>query len=121
MSWQRRSSTTAAPLPFAAILFCFRLHFAGGRRTRAAGRTLVQGQPAHPLLWRRRQPGLPEMIAQWYRDAGYHFLALSDHNLLSEARSGYLIEEIAKRSGHERARPCRRQFGSNWRQRDGRG
>ena len=26
----------------------------------------------------------PEMIAQWYRDQGYHFLALSDHNILSQ-------------------------------------
>src|SRR4051812_26967133 len=26
----------------------------------------------------------PEMIADWYRDKGYHFLSLSDHNVLSE-------------------------------------
>lgn len=26
----------------------------------------------------------PEMIADWYRDKGYHFLTLSDHNVLSE-------------------------------------
>ena len=24
----------------------------------------------------------PEMIADWYRKNGYHFLALSDHNIL---------------------------------------
>src|SRR5437660_7831233 len=26
----------------------------------------------------------PEMIADWYREQGYHFLSLSDHNVLSE-------------------------------------
>jgi hypothetical protein len=26
----------------------------------------------------------PEMIATWYKDRGYHFLALSDHNILSD-------------------------------------
>lgn len=26
----------------------------------------------------------PEMVAGWYKDRGYHFLALSDHNVLSD-------------------------------------
>src|SRR5436190_8982903 len=26
----------------------------------------------------------PEMIADWYRDKGYQFLSLTDHNVLSE-------------------------------------
>ena len=26
----------------------------------------------------------PEMIADWYKQHGYHFLALSDHNILSD-------------------------------------
>lgn len=28
----------------------------------------------------------PEMVAQWYKDHGYHFLVLSDHNRLSQGR-----------------------------------
>ncbi len=28
----------------------------------------------------------PEMVAQWYKDHGYHFLALSDHNRLSQGQ-----------------------------------
>ena len=28
----------------------------------------------------------PEMIADWYRDNGYHFLAVSDHNVLAEGQ-----------------------------------
>ena len=26
----------------------------------------------------------PEMITDWYKSAGYHFMALSDHNILAE-------------------------------------
>lgn len=30
----------------------------------------------------------PEMVAEWYRKRGYHFLALSDHNVLAQALAG---------------------------------
>src|SRR5438046_756167 len=29
----------------------------------------------------------PEMIADWYKRRGYHFLTLSDHNVLSDGES----------------------------------
>ena len=29
----------------------------------------------------------PEEVIDWYRSRGYHFLALTDHRVLSEARS----------------------------------
>ena len=44
----------------------------------------------------------PEMIADWYRSHGYHFLALSDHNILSEGDRWMTHDEIVKR-GHEDA------------------
>ncbi len=28
----------------------------------------------------------PEMVAEWYRQRGYHFLALSDHNILAQGQ-----------------------------------
>src|SRR3954464_3282441 len=28
----------------------------------------------------------PEMVAQWYKTNGYHFLGLSDHNVFQDAR-----------------------------------
>src|SRR5687767_1959449 len=28
----------------------------------------------------------PEMVADWYKRNGYHFLAISDHNVLHEGR-----------------------------------
>ena len=31
----------------------------------------------------------PEMIADWYKRSGYHFLAISDHNVLHHSLSGH--------------------------------
>jgi len=33
----------------------------------------------------------PEMIAEWYKERGYHFLALSDHNILLDHENWALI------------------------------
>ena len=38
----------------------------------------------------------PEMIVDWYKRNGYHFLALSDHNILSEGQKWI---DVAKSSG----------------------
>ena len=35
----------------------------------------------------------PEMIAAWYRDNGYQFLALSDHNVLSRGEKWLSIAQ----------------------------
>lgn len=37
----------------------------------------------------------PEMIADWYREKGYHFLALSDHNILSN-REKWISSDSAR-------------------------
>ncbi len=37
--------------------------------------------------------GAPELVAAWYRDQGYHFLVLSDHNVLSQGEAWFPIEE----------------------------
>ncbi len=39
----------------------------------------------------------PEMICDWYQRAGYQFLALSDHNILSEGVKWMDVEAAAKR------------------------
>jgi len=37
--------------------------------------------------------GAPELVADWYRSQGYHFLVLSDHNVLSEGERWVAITE----------------------------
>ena len=39
----------------------------------------------------------PEMIAKYYKDNGYHFLVLSDHNILSRGEKWMAIEGVEKR------------------------
>src|SRR6266699_5254539 len=39
----------------------------------------------------------PEQICDWYRDNGYNFLAISDHNVLAEGEKWMKIVELRKR------------------------
>ncbi len=39
----------------------------------------------------------PEMVVDWYREHGYDFLALSDHNILSEGEKWMRLVDIEKR------------------------
>jgi hypothetical protein len=56
----------------------------------------------------------PEMIADWYRANGYHFLALSDHNILSEGDRWITQDEIVKRENPEALAKYRKRFGDDW-------
>ena len=38
-----------------------------------------------------------EMIAKYYKDNGYHFLVLSDHNILSRGEKWMRIDSVEKR------------------------
>jgi hypothetical protein len=55
----------------------------------------------------------PEMIADWYKRHGYHFLALSDHNVLSEGERWIDVE--TPKSNHAAAlKKYRARFGERW-------
>jgi hypothetical protein len=56
----------------------------------------------------------PEMIAEWYRTHEYNFLALSDHNILSEGIRWMKHEEIVRRGGADALAKYRRRFGGGW-------
>ena len=56
----------------------------------------------------------PEMIAEWYRTKGYHFLALSDHNVLSEGDRWIKQSVIEKRGGKDVLAKYRQRFGGGW-------
>lgn len=56
----------------------------------------------------------PEMIADWYRQHGYQFLALSDHNLLSEGDRWIKRAEVERRSGPTALPRYVARFGSDW-------
>lgn len=54
----------------------------------------------------------PEMVAAWYKDHGYHFLALSDHNVLLEGERW--ISSTNKVGGGEALSKYRDRFGTSW-------
>lgn len=69
--------------------------------------------------------GFPEMIADWYRAHSYHFLAFSDHNLLSQGQRWMDLTNILQRSrgepwrgaGHRPSNAFSNyveRFGTNW-------
>lgn len=56
----------------------------------------------------------PEMIADWYREHGYQFLALTDHNVLSEGTRWMSVKKIVARSDDGVVDRYRERFGSHW-------
>lgn len=56
----------------------------------------------------------PEMIADWYRSAGYHFLAISDHNVLIEGDRWIPLETVKARGGEDVLDKYLQRFGRPW-------
>lgn len=56
----------------------------------------------------------PDMIADWYRRQGYNFLALSDHNVLSQGMKWMPLKTIENRSGRDAFPKYLSRFGSDW-------
>ena len=54
----------------------------------------------------------PEMVADWYKNHGYHFLALSDHNKLSQGQKW--LDITHKRAGEQSFKKYLQRFGENW-------
>jgi len=52
----------------------------------------------------------PEMVVQWYRDHGYHFLAVSDHNRLSQGQRWMAATDKQRTAFDE----YRVRFGERW-------
>ncbi|MEZ6134946.1 MAG: hypothetical protein R3C53_08565 [Pirellulaceae bacterium] len=56
----------------------------------------------------------PEMIAAWYAEHDYNFLALSDHNILSAGMRWMPLNKIVARSDAEILQRYQERFGSEW-------
>lgn len=53
----------------------------------------------------------PDMVAEWYRSHGYNFLALSDHNVLSEGQRWLNVARLKNSKAIERYLA---RFGPDW-------
>lgn len=56
----------------------------------------------------------PEMIADWYVQQGYNFLALSDHNVLSQGTRWMKHDKIQERGYKDALEKYRQRFGNDW-------
>ncbi len=56
----------------------------------------------------------PEMIVDWYARRGYHFLALSDHNVLSQGQRWMAVAEANRRAKEDGFARYRERFGDDW-------
>ncbi|HRI45288.1 MAG TPA: hypothetical protein PLV39_14100, partial [Fimbriimonadaceae bacterium] len=54
----------------------------------------------------------PEMVADWYKSNGYHFLALSDHNVLSVGEKWFDLSK--KRGAGQVLVKYLKRFGDDW-------
>ena len=54
----------------------------------------------------------PEMIVDWYKQHGYQFLALSDHNVLLHGERW--INAVTNRGGMDALNEYLRRYGTNW-------
>lgn len=63
----------------------------------------------------------PEMIFDWYRERGYDFVAMSDHNALQEGDKWMDLESIRKRQkavGRDAVTKAEARFGKGWLRRE---
>ena len=66
----------------------------------------------------------PEMIFDWYRERGYDFVGMSDHNVLQEGEKWMDLESIRKRQkavGRDAVSKAEARFGKDWLKRETRG
>ncbi len=54
----------------------------------------------------------PEMVMDWYKERGYHFMALSDHNILAEGDKW--INPALSRNGRLALQNYQARFGADW-------
>jgi predicted metal-dependent phosphoesterase TrpH len=63
----------------------------------------------------------PEMVANWYRNHGYHFLALSDHNVLAQGIRWDRAQRLRDKGGPRVIEKYLARFGPSWVEQRGEG
>lgn len=111
-----------------AIVFCITTILAACAATIAEAQVTSQSDDAVPAnpeprwfkgnlhthsLWSDGND-YPEMIVDWYRRQNYQFLALSDHNILSQGPNWTSVAEANKRAGRDSFALYRKRFGDTW-------
>jgi hypothetical protein len=102
------------------VLFTTALAFGGAIAARSAEARWWKGNLHTHSLWSDGDD-YPEMIADWYKQNGYHFLALSDHNIMQEGQRWLELKQpvsfagqVAERGGGAVLQKYQARFGTDW-------
>jgi hypothetical protein len=76
-----------------------------------AGSRWWKGNTHTHTLWSDGD-GAPELVAAWYREHGYHFVVLSDHDVLSEGERWFAIDDGGRLTA-ARVAALRERFGAD--------
>lgn len=96
---------------FSVVFACFRPALAGDAPAAAVPELRWYRGNTHTHTWWSDGDSPPETVVQWYKEHGYHFLVLSDHNVMAEGEKWVTVEK-SKREGA--ARQYEQQFGADW-------
>lgn len=86
---------------------------ANAARTAAPGPRWFKGNLHTHSLWSDGND-FPEVISRWYKDHGYDFLALSDHNILADHEKWMKVDDVVRRGARTGLQRYREQFGADW-------
>ncbi|HUR58864.1 MAG TPA: hypothetical protein VM029_14215 [Opitutaceae bacterium] len=116
----RLPSPRRLPHGVALLLAGASLFFAPGLPAQSAAPRWFKGNLHTHTLWSDGDD-YPEMVADWYKQHGYNFLALSDHNVLQEGQRWLELKapvsmkgEVVQRGGGEVLQKYLRRFGNDW-------
>ncbi|MGB1131343.1 MAG: PHP domain-containing protein [Haloferula sp.] len=102
-------------LPLASLAVVAILYLLVGRN-REVPEQWFKGNTHTHSLWSDGND-FPEMIARFYRENGYHFLVLTDHNVLSRGEKWMSVKEVEKRRRiptHSTLEKYVTSFGQEW-------
>lgn len=89
------------------------LELVGQEKTQDATQNWYKGNLHTHSLWSDGND-FPEMICKWYKDRGYHFLGLSDHNILSIGQKWMDVEVVKRRGSKTGFERYQKIFGNDW-------
>src|SRR2546422_577929 len=115
MNWNFKSTSTTRCSVGRVLLLTFVLIAARGNAATGSARSpWWKGNLHTHSLWSDGDD-YPEMIVDWYKQHGYQFLALSDHNILLQGEKW--IEATNNKGGQAALEKYLKRFGTNWVQR----
>lgn len=98
-------------VPIMGTLVLSVLAAAGGEATQPEGRWWKGNLHTHTFWSDGRD--YPEMVVEWYKTHGYHFLALSDHNIIPQGSKWITVDHSEKRAPGALDKYVKR-FGESW-------